>query len=296
MAKKGSIFLNLCGFSPAKLDRIISNLSSVDDILTITEEKLSFLSPTDKRKIFELKSNGQFEKELVLVEKYGFNVIDIYDEQYPRLLREIDTAPLVLYVWGDIKILNKMGFAVIGTRKPTKYGVKLTKDFTKGLSDLGFTIISGLAKGVDTVAHETALGNKAKTVAVLGSGLLNLYPRQNEKLAKRISSNGAIISEFPLNAPPLRENFPRRNRIVSGLSKGVLVTEAAYRSGTLITAHYALEQNREVFAIPGNIDSDFSSGTHRLIKEGAKLIDCIEDITSELNITDANQQNELCEV
>lgn len=294
MDKKGSIFLNLCDFSPAKLDRIISNLSNIDDILTITEEKLSFLSPTDKRKIFELKSSGQFEKELILIEKYGFSVIDIFDKSYPELLREIDTAPLVLYVWGDVNILNKMGFAVIGTRKPTKYGMKLTRDFTKGLSDLGFTIISGLAKGVDTVAHETALSNKAKTVAVLGSGLLNLYPRQNEKLAKRISCNGAIISEFPLNTPPLRENFPRRNRIVSGLSKGVLVTEAAYRSGTLITAHYALEQNREVFAIPGNIDSDFSSGTHRLIKEGAKLIDCIEDITSELNVTINEEQKELC--
>ena len=157
MAKKGSIFLNLCNFSPAKLDRIISNLSEVDDILTISSEKLSFLSPTDKRVISDLRSSGQFEKELVLIEKHKVTVIDIFDEQYPRLLKEIDTAPLVLYVWGDLDILNEMGFAVIGTRKPTKYGIKLTKDFTRELSRLGFSIISGLAKGVDTIAHETAL-------------------------------------------------------------------------------------------------------------------------------------------
>ena len=297
MAKKGSIFLNLCDFSAAKLDRIISKLSDIDDILTISDEKLSFLSPTDKRKITDLRSSGQFEKELVLIEKYKVTVIDIFDEQYPGLLREIDTAPLVLYVWGDVTVLNEMGFAVIGTRHPTKYGIKLTKDFTKELSKMGFSIISGLAKGIDTIAHETALSSNAKTIAVLGSGLLNLYPKQNEKLAKRILNNGAVISEFGLNTPPLKENFPRRNRIVSGLSKGVLVTEAAYRSGTLITAHCALEQNRDVFAIPGNIDSGLSAGTHRLIKEGAKLIDCIEDITSELNITVSEEKDEeLCKV
>ena len=297
MAKRGSIFLNLCDFSAAKLDKIISKLSDIDDILTISEEKLLFLSPTDKRKITDLRSSGQFEKEIAIIKASNFTVIDIFDEQYPRLLKEIDSPPLVLYVWGNVNILSDIGFSVIGTRHPTKYGIKLTKDFTKELSGLGFTIISGLAKGVDTIAHETALNNGTKTIAVLGSGLLNLYPQQNEKLAKRISNNGAVISEFPLNTPPLKENFPRRNRIVSGLAKGVLVTEAAYRSGTLITAHCALEQNREVFAIPGNIDSGLSSGTHRLIKEGAKLIDCIEDIISELNITiNQKKDTELCKV
>jgi len=192
---------------------------------------------------------------------------------------------LVLYINGNKAALNKSLFAIVGTRNPTAYGISMAQDFSYNLSLLGIVIVSGLARGIDTAAHKGAL-KKGQTVAVLGSGLLNIYPRENTHLAERIAEkNGAVVSEFPLHMAPRRENFPRRNRIVSGLSKGVLVVEAAARSGALITAHLALEQNREVFALAGRADSLVSKGAHLLIKEGAKLVDSIDDILEELNIS-----------
>ena len=240
-------------------------------------------SEKDIEKILQVRDSGSLEKELKLIEKEKINVIDIFDVDYPNILKEISRPPLVLYVKGNIAALNKFLFAVVGTRLPTLYGISMAEEFSYKLASLGITVVSGLARGIDTAAHKAALRN-GETVAVLGSGLLNIYPRENIRLAGQICSQGALISEFPLGTPPLKENFPRRNRIVSGLSHGVLVVEAAAKSGALITARLAMEQNREVFALPGNADSPLSKGGHSLIKDGAKLVDSIEDIIEELNI------------
>lgn len=285
MARKGSIFLNLLNLTPQKIKIIINYLKDINDILSIKSAELKDIGlfEEDIRKILRLQQSDTFKKEEELIEKEKINVIDIFDKEYPLLLKEIDNPPLVLYILGDSKILDKFLFAIVGSRKPTVYGLSIAGEFSYRLSSLGIVIVSGLAKGIDASAHKGAI-IKGESVAVLGSGLLNIYPRENKDLLKKITRRGAVVSEFPLLAPPLQENFPRRNRIISGLSKGVLVVEAALRSGALITARLACEQNRDVFAIPGKIDSPLSNGTNALIKEGAKLVNSIEDILEELNL------------
>jgi DNA processing protein len=287
MAKKGSILINLLKFlTPQKTEAIISYLSDPDKIFEVKMKDLqgvSLLSNKDVEKILLMRDSGTLEKELKLLEKEKIEAIDIFDATYPALLKEISHPPLVLYAKGNVDVLNKFLFAIVGTRIPTLYGISMAEELSYKLSSLGLVIVSGLARGIDTAAHRGAI-KTGETVAVLGSGLLNIYPPENKSLAEQIISKGVIISEFPLKQPPLKENFPRRNRIISGLSKGVLIIEAALRSGALITAHHALEQNREVFALPGKADSPLSKGTHLLIKEGAKLVDSIEDIVEELNL------------
>jgi len=286
MAKKGSVLLNLLNFGPAKVNDVLSVIGDIDCIFKVSASDLrqiSSLRKKDVEAILSFRDSKVLDKELKFIEKEKIDCIDIFDENYPSLLKEIDSFPLVLYIKGDLKLLGKFSLAVVGSRVPTAYGVSVAKDFSSKLSELGLVIVSGLAKGIDTVAHEQAV-EKGRTVAVLGSGLLNVYPKENKKLAEAISRKGALISEFPLLTGPASINFPRRNRIVSGLSKGVLVVEAALRSGARITARLAAEQNREVFAVPGSINSPLSRGTHLLIKEGAKLVEGVEDILEELNI------------
>lgn len=211
--------------------------------------------------------------------------ISIESEDYPKQLKEIFDAPLKIYVLGNKEILKQNGIAIVGSRNATEYGKKVTLKFSKELSEKGINIISGLAIGIDTHAHLGTLKHtsKGKTIAVLGSGLDEIYPKSNIELAKQIlKSGGCIISEYPLGTKPEKIHFPQRNRIISGLSKGVLVVEASEKSGALITADFALEQGREVFAVPGNISSITSIGTNNLIAEGAKMVrnymDIIEDI------------------
>lgn len=211
--------------------------------------------------------------------------ISIESKEYPEQLREIYDAPLKLYVLGNKEILKQSSIAIVGARKATEYGKKIAIQFSKDLSKNGINIISGLALGIDTCAHLGALQatSKGKTIAVLGSGLDAIYPKQNVELAKQIIKNGGcIISEYPLGAKPEKQHFPQRNRIISGLSKGVLIVEASEKSGSLITADFALEQGREVFAVPGNISSSTSVGTNNLIKQGAKLVTNYEDILVEI--------------
>ncbi|MFA6281106.1 MAG: DNA-processing protein DprA [Candidatus Omnitrophota bacterium] len=287
MAKNSTIFLNLVKtLTPKKITSIFQALSDSDDILNFSEKQLlglPLLTKKDIDEIIKLKNSNALEKELKRIDSKKITVIDIFDENYPKLLKEISNPPLVLYIKGNVSALSDFIFSIVGTRIPSIYGLNMAESFATRLASLGISIISGLARGIDTAAHSGAL-KAGKTIAVLGSGILNVYPRENEHLSEVISENGALVSEFPSFEPPLRENFPRRNRIVSGLSRGVLVIEAAERSGALITAHCALEQNREVFALPGKIDSPLSKGTHILIKEGAKLVDSITDILEELNI------------
>ncbi|MFA5337702.1 MAG: DNA-processing protein DprA [Candidatus Omnitrophota bacterium] len=292
MAKKSTIFLNLLTLSPKKIESIISFLSDTEDIFNLSQSAISeipLLEKKDTDTIVNERCHRALNDELKRIEKEKINVIDVFDFNYPRLLKEIAHPPLVLYVKGDVKILNEYIFAIVGSRIPTVYGLLSAKEFATKLASLGITIISGLARGIDTAAHKGAL-TSGGTIAVLGSGLMNIYPRENAGLAEAIAESGALVSEFPLYEIPHKENFPRRNRIVSGLSHGVLVVEAAERSGALITAHCALEQNREVFALPGKIDSPLSKGAHILIKEGAKLVDSIGDILEELNIEFENTE------
>lgn len=283
MAKKGAILLNLLNLSSQKISNILSSFKDINEIFSVDKIRLGEILPDkDVEKILALRASAALERELELIAKEKIDCLDISDPDYPESLKEISNPPLVLYLRGDRKVLGKFLFAIVGSRKPTSYGISVAKEFSLQLSKKGMVIVSGLARGIDTIAHREAI-QEGTTIAVLGSGLLNIYPRENKELSRKIASAGAVISEFPLLTSPLKENFPRRNRIVSGISRGVLVVEAGLRSGALITAHLACEQNREVFAIPGNVNSSLSKGTHILIKEGAKLVDHLDDILEELN-------------
>jgi len=210
------------------------------------------------------------------------------NKKYPALLKEIYKPP-VLYLRGDLQESNKLALAVVGTRKPTYYGKQVTSKIVYDLVNAGIVIISGLALGIDTLAHKTALGAGGQTIAILGSGIndKNIYPKENKKLAHKIIKSGAIISEYPPNTPARPGYFPQRNRIISGMSLGTLVIEAGYKSGALITARCALDQNREVFCIPGPILSEKSMGPNNLIKLGAKLVTSAKDVFEEFNLTQA---------
>lgn len=227
----------------------------------------------------------------ILSKENKTRTLSLLDKDYPANLKYIYDPPSILYIKGNILPEDTIAVAVVGSRRATYYGLKNAENLGFQLAAGGITIISGLARGVDSAAHRGALKARGRTIAVLGSGLNKIYPRENEELVEEIAQNGAVISEFALDTPPLRQNFPRRNRIISGLSLGVVVVEAAKRSGALITANFALEQGREVFALPGKIDSFTSKGTHDLIKQGAKLVESIEDIIEELEPLKACQIN-----
>jgi DNA processing protein len=289
MAKKGAVLLNLAGIGPAKVKKIVEYLPDLDRIVKLKNSDLgefSFLSKKDIDRIISLKNSKILESELKLIEKDKIKVIDFFEPEYPYYLKQINYPPLVLYLKGNIDLLDTESVAIVGTRTPTKYGRLTAFNFAYKLCCLGLNIVSGLALGIDKAAHEGALAASGSTVGVLGSGLNCIYPSQNRKLARSIFEKGLMVSEYPLNTKPLASNFPRRNRIISGLSKGVVVIEAAQRSGALITANFALGQNREVFAVPGNIDQFQSKGPHSLIKEGAKLTESVEDILEELKFED----------
>ena len=219
------------------------------------------------------------EKEIELCMIKGIDFLIFSDKDYPVLLKEIPDPPLLLYKKGTITESDQNALAIVGTRHPSFYGRTQAKRFSQELAARGLTIVSGLARGIDQVAHEAALQvSYGRTIAVMGCGLDGVYPKENEGLAQKVTERGALLSEYPLGTPPLPENFPRRNRILSGLSYATFVVEAHSRSGSLITAHQAVEQGREVFALPGPVDQLTSRGTHQLIKEGACLVESPEDI------------------
>lgn len=228
--------------------------------------------------------NKRLENDLVSAKKAGLKIITFLDQEYPPALKEIPGRPIVLYVLGNITAQDNLAIAIVGSRRASLYGLNHAEIFAARLSAQGLTIISGMARGVDTYAHRGALKVKGRTIAVMGSGFSHIYPAENADLAREIALSGAVVSEFPMETKPLPVNFPRRNRLISGLSLGVLITEAARNSGALITADFALEQGREVFALPGRIDSLGSMGTNALLKQGAKIVTCCEDILEELNL------------
>lgn len=211
-------------------------------------------------------------------------VVTLGDADYPQRLLDIADPPLLLYTLGRRALLNAASLAIVGSRNPTPQGAENARRFARHLSQAGLTVVSGLALGVDGAAHEGALEGPGRTVAVVGTGLDSVYPKRHLALARRLADEGLLVSEYPLGTPPLRPNFPRRNRLISGLARGTLVVEAAVHSGSLITARLAAEQGREVFAIPGSIHSPQSRGCHLLIKQGAKLVESADDILEELHL------------
>lgn len=227
---------------------------------------------------------SRIDEALAWIEKPGHFIVTLADSAYPRTLLDTPDPPTVLYGRGNPALLDTPALAIVGSRNATPQGLRNAEAFAQLLAQRGLTIVSGLALGVDTAAHRGALSAPGNTIAVIGTGADRLYPAQNKALAIEIERHGLILSEFPLGTPPLPGNFPRRNRIISGLARGVLVVEAALESGSLITARQAAEQGRDVFAIPGSIHSPLARGCHRLIREGAKLVETAHDILEEIGI------------
>lgn len=229
---------------------------------------------------------GQVEEEMDLARKAGVSIVTAADPLYPRLLLNIHDYPPLLYVKGQLRD-DDVSIAVVGSRAASAYGTFTTERLCRDLAYAGITVVSGMARGIDSAAHRGTLSAKGRTIAVLGCGLDIVYPAENRRLFEEIAENGAVLSEFPFQTPPEAPNFPMRNRIISGMSLGVVIVEATERSGSLITARLALDQGREVFAVPGAINSSGSRGTHRLIKEGAKLVEGVEDILEEIRFQTA---------
>ncbi|MDF1589994.1 MAG: DNA-processing protein DprA [Desulfobacterales bacterium] len=275
---------SVAGIGNLLIKRLIDRLDSPERVFQATSEELlqvDGMSPRLVRSIRQHQTPDSARRDFDLAMAKGFGIITMADSGYPRLLREIPDPPPFLFVSGSLQDDPKP-LAVVGSRNATRYGLSTTRKLCADLASLGFTIVSGMAKGIDTAAHEGALMGAGRTIAVLGSGLENIYPPENRKLAGRIAENGAVVSEFSPLAGPDAHHFPVRNRIISGIAYGTVIVEATLRSGSLITARLAAEQGRDVFAVPGSIQSFKSTGTHGLIKQGAKLVEHAQDIVEEL--------------
>ncbi len=264
---------------------LIGILGSAEKVLNATPSELKDidgLSSNLRNSLVRKQLTCPLERELELIQEFGCHIITFYDAAYPQLLKEIDTPPLLLYVRGELKPEDAFSVAIVGSRDAKDYGRKVSYQLAHQLVNRGMTVVSGLAMGIDTCAHRGALEAGGRTIAVLGNGLSLIYPAGNKELVDKVVESGALISEFPMGMKPLKENFPVRNRIISGLSVGTVVVEASNRSGALITARLAGEQGREVFAVPGEIFSELSTGTHNLIDKGAKLISTVDDLIGAL--------------
>ncbi len=283
--REALVALNMMGqVGPVTADALASELGSYSSIFDAKEEKMQKVSGIGRRTVAAIcrqRAGVAFQEELDKAESLDIRVITRIDSEYPECLRSIHDPPLALYVRGDLQSGDSTAAAIVGTRRPTYYGREVAERFSFALCKAGVTIVSGLAEGIDTVAHEAALKAKGRTLAVMGSGFMNIYPARNRELCEKISSSGAAISEFPLAKRPDKTTFPMRNRIVSGLCRVVLVVEAGKKSGALITATQALEQGRSVYAVPGRIDSPRSQGTNSLIKDGAGVATKPGDVIDE---------------
>ena len=271
-----------CGIFNTDINSILEQFDSVEEIYKETDFKdVTNVKPSTLRKLKD-KNIKKAENILNTIRKMGAEVITYDDVRYPDMLRSILNPPYVLYMKGEIMNWDRiLGIGVVGTRKCTEYGIKSTNMIAEDLAACGVTVIAGMARGIDSVAHRAALSAGNKTLAVLGCGLDVVYPPENKELMEQIAENGTIISEYPPKTGPDKRNFPWRNRIISGLSRGILVTEAPKRSGALITAEYALEQGRDVFAVPGSIFKAQSEGANRLLASGAKAVTSAKDILDE---------------
>jgi DNA processing protein len=273
------------GVGPVTFGKLLSYFGSAENVLGASAYELSKVEGIGlhtAEKIAASRDKINTDAEIALAEKLGVWIINLQDERYPAQLKLIYDPPPVLYVKGTLVEQDNLSVAIVGSRRCSLYGSEQASRFAHILAGAGFTICSGMARGIDTAAHQGALAAGGRTIAVQGCGLANVFPPENKKLFDSIAESGACISELPLRYEPLAENFPPRNRIIAGLSLGTIVIEAGSNSGALHTAKSALEYNREVMAMPGKIDSPLSRGANRLIKQGAKLVDCVEDIIESL--------------
>jgi len=264
--------------SVRSLAAVLGSVSAIFDASASDLQQADGIGSALASSIIRQRDTLKMDEELARAEDSNTHIITPLDEEYPDALREIHDPPLALYVRGSLRPTDKNSIAVVGTRRATHYGMDTTRKFSFQLGKAGVCVLSGLALGVDTAAHEGALRSGGRTVAVIGSGFDHMYPSENIALAERIADQGAVLTEFPFTRKPDKTTFPMRNRIVSGMSRGVLVVEAGRRSGAAITANQALSQGRSVFAVPGRIDSYLSVGTNALIKEGAYLVTGVQDI------------------
>ncbi len=277
---------HLPDIGPVLARRLLSAFGNPENIFGMPVDELKRIEGIGEDRGRVIAGFSEWDKvdlEIDIAVKNDVRIIPFNDRSYPETLRELYDAPTVLYVKGDLKAADKYAVAVVGSRRSTYYGIQVSERVSYDLACQGLTVVSGLARGVDSASHRGALRAKGRTLAVLGCGIDINYPPENRGLMNAIASSGAVISEFPFGTLPDRQNFPRRNRIISALSLGVIVVEAAVDSGSLITVGYALEQGKEVFAVPGNITSRNSRGTNDLIRKGARLVESAKDVIEELS-------------
>jgi DNA processing protein len=273
------------GVGSILMKRLLDEFKTPEAVFNASKSDLLEIDGLGERVVLEIlkgPSEKRVTREVSLLKKAGGKLLAITDQDYPEGLREIYDPPPLLYMRGGLKEEDELAVAMVGSRKTNPYGRMMTEKISQELVGHGVTIVSGMARGIDAVAHWGALSGGGRTIAVLGCGIDVVYPKENRNLFSKIMEHGAVLSEFPMGSPPEGAHFPRRNRIISGLSLGVVVVQAGMKSGSLITAGYALEQGREVFAVPGVVGTEGSRGTHRLIKEGAKLVESSEDILEEI--------------
>jgi DNA processing protein len=266
------------------LKNLIQVFGSAQAVFNASETNLARVAQITGKTARRIKKFHEWQavdKEIELADKFNVSIVTLKDSSYPKALLNIYDPPPLLYVKGNL-IKEDVNVAVIGSRMASAYGKFMTERLSRELALNGVTVVSGMARGVDSAAHTGAIAGGGRTIAVLGSGIDVIYPPENKKLFEKISANGAVITEFPFNTPPRGINFPARNRIISGISLGVVVVEANEKSGSLITARLGLEQGKEIFAIPGSIDSPGSKGTHKLLRDGAKLVENVNDILEEI--------------
>jgi DNA processing protein len=276
--------LSVPGVGPQRVRLLVSRFGSPGAVFGASRSELAATEGIDDktaRAVLERSDPGWARKEADRAAKYGVRLMTYWDGDYPEMLRAIHDPPVLLYVKGPLDWSGFTGVAVVGTRYPTSTGRQAAESLSEQLSGAGLTVVSGLARGIDTAAHRGGLRGTGSTIAVTGSGVDVVYPPENRRMYLDILERGAVVSEFPMAAPPEPSHFPKRNRIISGLCRAVLVVEAGDRSGALLTADLALEQNRDVFAVPGSIASPKSAGTNRLIQNGAKLVASADDVLSE---------------
>jgi DNA processing protein len=280
------IALNMVAhLGPIRLRKLLDRFQDPQRILHAKRAELQAIEGLPNpaiEAILAWESENDLSGELRRISEYGARILTSEDPVYPRLLREIYDPPIVLYVWGEILERDQHAIGVVGSRRTTHYGIECAKRLSYQIAYSGITVVSGLARGIDTAAHQGALAAKGRTIAVLGTGLHYLYPAENRELAEKISASGAIVTEFPMDTTPDRQTFPMRNRIISGLSFGLLVVEAGANSGALISASQAADQGRSLYAVPGPIDRPTSFGSNRLIQQGAKLVMSVDDILEDL--------------
>jgi DNA processing protein len=270
---------------PVVARRLVSAFGSPEQIFRVRLGELKKVEGVGENRARRIAGFNRWDvvsRQIEEAEKMNVSLLHIHSPDYPDRLRQIHGAPIVLYVKGTLEQADKYAVAMVGSRSSTSYGMDVAERIAYRLASSGLTVVSGMARGIDTVSHEGAVRAGGRTIAVLGSGIDVPYPASNRGLMTAVASSGAVVSEFPFGTAPNKENFPRRNRIISGLSLGVIVIEATLDSGSLITVGYALEQGKEIFAVPGSIHSRNSRGTNDLIKKGARLVECAEDVIDEL--------------